>query len=77
VLVSVKRTPNPHARALGRLGGKARLTKLSPEERSQIARRAGLARMEKLSAKERRRLAALGGKASKGRPKSKKPKERT
>jgi hypothetical protein len=33
--------------------------------------------MEKLSAKERRRLAALGGKASKGRPKSKKPKERT
>jgi hypothetical protein len=33
--------------------------------------------MEKLSAKERRRLAALGGKASKGRPKSKKPKGRT
>jgi len=33
--------------------------------------------MQKLSAKERQRFAALGGKASKGRPKNKKPKERT
>ena len=34
---------DPAAVALGRKGGKARLTKLSPEERSEIARRAGLA----------------------------------
>ncbi len=39
---------NPHAVALGRLGGKsggpARAAKLSPEERSEIARRAARAR---------------------------------
>jgi hypothetical protein len=34
---------NPHAAALGRLGGKARLKKLTPERRRQIARAAGLA----------------------------------
>jgi hypothetical protein len=34
---------DPAAVALGRKGGKARLTKLSPEKRSEIARRAGLA----------------------------------
>lgn len=39
---------NPHAVALGRMGGrkggKARADKLSPEQRSAIARRAALAR---------------------------------
>lgn len=43
-----KRGKNPHAVALGRLGGKAggkaRATKLSAEERSAIAKRAALAR---------------------------------
>ena len=34
---------DPNAVALGRKGGKARLTKLTPEERSEIARQAGLA----------------------------------
>jgi hypothetical protein len=34
---------NPSAVALGRKGGKARLKKLTPEERSEIARKAGLA----------------------------------
>jgi hypothetical protein len=62
---------NPHARALGKLGGKARTEKLSPERRSEIARKAGLARSQKLSADERKRIAALGGKASAGKPKTK------
>jgi hypothetical protein len=42
---------NPHAQALGRLGGlkggKARAAKLSPERRSQIAREAVQARWQK------------------------------
>ena len=42
---------NPHAVALGRLGGKkggkARSEKLSPERRSEIARKAALARYSK------------------------------
>ena len=42
---------NPHAVALGRLGGKkggkARAEKLSPERRSEIARQAALARYKK------------------------------
>jgi hypothetical protein len=42
---------NPHAVALGRLGGlkggKARVGKLTPEERRELARKAGLARWAK------------------------------
>lgn len=42
---------NPHAVALGRLGGqkggKARADKLSKEQRSEIARRAALARWKR------------------------------
>jgi len=42
---------NPHAQALGRLGGlrggKARADKLTPEQRSEIARNAVLARWAK------------------------------
>jgi len=34
---------NPHAAALGRKGGKARLKTMTPEERREIARKAGLA----------------------------------
>jgi len=67
----MKQSKNPHARALGKLGGKARTEKLSPERRSEIARKAGLARNQKLSADERKRIAALGGKASAGKPKTK------
>lgn len=72
-LVSVfdMKNKNPHARALGKLGGKARTEKLSPERRSEIARIAGLARSKKLSADERKRIAAIGGKASAGKPKTK------
>ncbi len=44
---------NPHAVALGKLGGKkggpARAKKLSPEERSEISRKAAITRWEKKS----------------------------
>jgi hypothetical protein len=44
-------TKNPHAVALGRLGGlkggKARFSKMSPEEKRELARRAALARWSK------------------------------
>lgn len=44
-------TRNPHAVALGRLGGakggKARAEKLTPEQRKEIARKAAKARWEK------------------------------
>jgi hypothetical protein len=63
--------PNPHASALGKLGGTARAKKLTAAERSEIARRAGVARSQQLTAAERQRIAALGGKASAGVPKTK------
>jgi hypothetical protein len=50
---------NPHAVALGKLGGKARAAILSGSERSAIASKAGKARSEKLSAAERSRIATL------------------
>lgn len=65
------KTPNPHASALGKLGGAARSKKLTPEQRSEVAKKAGLARMQKLSAEQRKRIAALGGRASAGVPKTK------
>src|ERR1035437_6028698 len=46
---------NPHAEALGRLGGKRRAQVLSQEERQEIARNAGLARVAKASADEMER----------------------
>jgi hypothetical protein len=46
----MKKKPNPHAQALGRLGGKkggpARAAAMTPEERSEAARKAVLARWE-------------------------------
>ena len=65
------KTPNPHASALGKLGGAARTKKLTPAQRSEIARKAGLARNQKLTPEERQRIAALGGRASAGVPKTK------
>ena len=54
-------TKNPHAVALGRLGGPkgglARAKALSPQRRSEIAKRAGAARARALSAPERRDVA--------------------
>lgn len=50
----IEDTRNPHAVALGRLGGqkggKARAEKLTPEQRSEISRKAAKARWEKKEA---------------------------
>jgi hypothetical protein len=51
--------PNPHAVALGKLGGKKRAEKLSAAERSEIASKGGNARTEKLTPAERSRIAKL------------------
>lgn len=48
---------NPHAQALGRLGGQARGEKLSQAEISRIASEGGKARARRLSAAERSRIA--------------------
>ena len=53
---------NPHAVALGRLGGKARDKGMTPKEREEFARRGGLARSKKLSKDE---LSKIGKKAGK------------
>jgi hypothetical protein len=42
-----KTEKDPHAVALGRKGGKARIHKMTPEQRSDIARKAVLARWAK------------------------------
>ena len=48
---SKEKGKNPHAQALGRLGGlkggKARAAKLTPEQRQEIARKAAKARWKK------------------------------
>jgi len=53
---------NPHAVALGRLGGKKRVESLTSEELSDIARKGGKvggrARAEKLSSKRRSEIAS-------------------
>jgi len=42
-----RREKDPHAVALGKKGGKARIQKMTPEQRSEIARKAVLARWAK------------------------------
>ena len=51
---------NPHAQALGRLGGKARAKSLSDAQIAKIASDGGKARADKLPAAERSRIAQLG-----------------
>jgi hypothetical protein len=51
--------PNPHAQALGSLGGKARARKLSDADVAEIASKGGKARAAKLSAADRSRIAKL------------------
>jgi len=55
----VSRKKNPHAQALGSLGGKARAKSLPDTEISKIASKGGKARAAKLSAAERKRIAKL------------------
>jgi hypothetical protein len=50
---------NPHAQALGSLGGKARAKRLSETQITNIASKGGQARAKKLSAAERSRIAKL------------------
>ena len=51
VLETEQPTKNPHAQALGKLGGlkggKARAKKLTPEQRAEIARKAAQSRWKK------------------------------
>lgn len=47
-----KKEKDPNAVALGRKGGKARLYKLTPEERQEIARKAVMARWAKAKLKK-------------------------
>ena len=54
---------NPHAQALGRLGGKARAEQLSDAEITKIARKGGEARSKTLSSAERTRIALLAVRA--------------
>jgi hypothetical protein len=51
-----KKERNPYAVHLGRLGGKARGERLSPERRREIARKAALARWAKERKKKRQTL---------------------
>jgi hypothetical protein len=56
-----KREKNPHAMALGKMGGskggKARAARLTPEERSASAQKAALARWAKVkNAEEKKEL---------------------
>jgi hypothetical protein len=44
MVMTKKEEKDPNAVAVGRKGGKARLQKLTPEQRSDIARRAVIAR---------------------------------
>jgi hypothetical protein len=55
--VGRKKQKNPHAQALGRLGGEARAKSLSAEERAEIAIQGGKARFANMTAEERSRYA--------------------
>jgi len=52
---------NKHAVALGKLGGKARANKTTPEQRSDWGRLGGLARAKRHSKAELKKWAGLGG----------------
>jgi len=52
---------NPHAAALGKLGGKARAAKTTSEQRKAWARLGGLARAQRHSKKQLSKWAKLGG----------------
>jgi hypothetical protein len=54
-----KKKLNPHAQALGSLGGKARAENLSEADIAKIASKGGKARAVKLSASELSRIAKL------------------
>jgi hypothetical protein len=55
----MSKSKNPHAQALGSLGGKARAEALSDAEITRIASAGGQARAKVLPAAERKRIAML------------------
>ena len=59
MLAGMGKKLNPHAQALGALGGKARAKNLTDAEIAGIASKGGKARAAKLSAAERSRIAKL------------------
>jgi hypothetical protein len=62
---------NPHAMALGNLGGKARARNTTPEQRRAWARLGGMARARRHSKKQLSKWAKLGGRPPKGGSKNK------
>jgi len=58
-----RKSKNPAAVALGKLGGKARAKTLSAQEQSMIGKLGNAARNENLSADERQRLAKAAAQA--------------
>ena len=59
IILSMGRKKNPHAEALGALGGKARAENLSGAQLAEIGSKGGKARAERLSAARRREIAEL------------------
>jgi len=59
----MKRKKNPHAQALGSLGGQARARNLSEAQVAKISSKGGKARAAKLSAADRSRIAKLAAAA--------------
>jgi dihydrodipicolinate synthase/N-acetylneuraminate lyase len=59
IIITMGQKKNPHAQALGRLGGKARAERLSDSEIAKIASKGGKARAEKLTAAERKQIAQM------------------
>lgn len=70
------RTKNPHAVALGRLGGTKRAQTLSAAERLRIAHKAAKARMTTMTAEERRQVAMLGVEARRKKRQERERKQR-
>ena len=58
---------NPHAVALGRRGGRARVKKTTSAQRKEWARLGGLARAKRHSEKELSKWAKMGGRPPKGK----------
>ncbi len=57
IMLRMGKKKNPHAQALGALGGKARAENLPQSEIAKIASKGGKARASKLSAARRREIA--------------------
>jgi hypothetical protein len=59
--IPIQPLKNPHAVALGRLGGKGRIKKTTSEQRKEWARKGGLARAKRYPKKTLSKWAKKGG----------------